>query len=127
MLGAGSEAPGGTCGAVVEPESVVAPPPGGTLPLSGVVMPLSMEPDGSVGLVAGGVEPPHASNDKQAKPIKLEDRVKRIRRAVHVSCRQAPVSECGAATGFDCGEPRSLRKMVNTTTHAIAKNSLCQF
>ena len=32
-----------------------------------------------------------------------------------------------AATGFDWGEPRSLRKMVSTTTDTIAKNSLCQF
>ena len=39
----------------------------------------------------------------------------------------SPVSSCGASTGFDCGEPFSLKKIDNTTMANTDKNSLCQF
>lgn len=38
-----------------------------------------------------------------------------------------PVCLCGASTGFDSGEPRWRRKMLNTTITPMARNSLCQF
>ena len=38
-----------------------------------------------------------------------------------------PVSACGAATGFDSGEPRWRRKIDSTTIEKTARNSLCQF
>lgn len=40
---------------------------------------------------------------------------------------QPPVLQCGAATGFDWGDPRCRRKMVSATMLNTAKNSLCQF
>jgi hypothetical protein len=40
---------------------------------------------------------------------------------------QEPVSLCGAATGFDSGEPRKRRKIDRTTKTAVERNSDCQF
>ena len=40
---------------------------------------------------------------------------------------QEPVSEFGAATGFDSGDPRNRRKIDRTTTRAVERNSDCQF
>ncbi len=34
---------------------------------------------------------------------------------------------CGAATGFDSGDPRCLRKTESTASTPTARNSLCQF
>ena len=38
-----------------------------------------------------------------------------------------PVSEWGAATGLDSGEPRWRRKIDSTASVPTARNSLCQF
>ncbi len=38
-----------------------------------------------------------------------------------------PVSEWGASTGFDSGDPFCLRKIDSITMLAIDRNSLCQF
>src|SRR5687767_7845199 len=41
--------------------------------------------------------------------------------------RYLPVCECGAATRFDSGDPRSRSQMLKITMHPTARNSLCQF
>src|SRR5215218_9985785 len=46
---------------------------------------------------------------------------------VRLRAQELPVSLCGAATGFDSGDPRWRRKTDNHANEATARNSLCQF
>ena len=46
---------------------------------------------------------------------------------VRVAMAQVPVCECGASTGFDCGESFARSQMLSSTTASTERNSLCQF
>jgi hypothetical protein len=64
VLAAGASAPGGLSGATGALLSA------GGVPLSGVVLPLVAEPDGSMG--GGVLEPPQATAERQAMTTKLK-------------------------------------------------------
>src|SRR5690349_2665143 len=51
------------------------------------------------------------------------------RQLLDVGARQPldAVAEWGSPTFFDCGEPRSRRKIASRTMEATARNSDCQF